>query len=495
MNRNISFLKSRISCNFNPGFVIISILFLVLANSPVNAELGFTPSDYSTALALTVNAYGSTIPPLFPVKYEIDMETLINNGEIREDGIDCRIVWTGGDDPVELDRFLYKPGTISTEIWFPVQAEIAPDESDDSYILYYGNPFEISDPPADPNMVFEPHLDCKTIALYHYEQAEGLTVTDYTGNGLHALGGPEHSPPGWGDGRFAGAMDFGFQSINNYADVSDDPLLRLERGTFETWVNMNVLGRNQGIISKDHVGFTNGGHITISWEQPQYEFQARIQSLTETYRLYGGGDTQPEEWVHVAFTFGPEGNNFYVNGLLADSGFYTGGIETNDNELTLGASRCHHPNPPYEEYLDGLLDGTRISSVQRTSFPYAEVTEDPVVTGEPVELPTVSIECCGLAACERGSFTYRIIAENPLEDPVILMVRIMAGPGIPEDISIYNNIVTDTLTVSRILFVPQGYPVECPCPVEVCAALVSSHNDCEMLAMACCDVEFIHVEN
>ncbi len=479
-----------------PGIAMLSIALLLCANSPVTAELDFEPSEYTTVLALTVTAAGSFIPPLFPVKYEIDMEALIINGEMREDGRDCRIVYTGGEERVEIDRFLYKPGMKSTEIWFPTQAEIQSYGYDDSYLLYYGNPDESSDPPADPNVVFEPHLDCKTIALYHYEQGEGLAVTDYTGNGLHAVGGPEHSPPGWGDGRFAGAMDFGFQSINNYADVMDNPQLRLEAGTFETWVNMNVLTRNQGVISKDHVGFTNGGHITITWEHPRDEFQARIQSLSESFRLYGGADTGTEEWVHVAFTFGPEGNFFYVNGKMEDSGCYMGGIETNDNILTLGASRCHNPNPPYEEYLDGLLDGTRISSVQRTSFPYAEVSEDPTVTGDPVELPSVSIECCGLAACGRGSFTYRIYAVNPTPEPLTLMIRIMEGPGIPEDIQLYSCPVSDTLSLARMVSIPAGYPTECPVPVELCSALVESHlNHCEVLATDCCEVEFISVDN
>ncbi len=456
--------------------------FVLLASacsgSLAGAQLGFDPADYSSALTLTVTAGGDPIPLAFPVMLPLDSTRPIDRGELSEDGRDLRLVFhVAGEEAIELDRFLRHMNTDSTEIWFPTQAPISPLACDARYLLYYGNPDESSEAPSDPNDVFVPHMDDHTVALFHYENGEGLIVTDHSGKGHHAAAGPEHSPPSWSHGRFGGGMDFGHRSINNYADIPDAPDLRLAEGTYETWVLTNTLGPTQGFMSKDHVGFTTGGHMTMSWDSGLDKLRVRLQSGSQHYYVYNTCEAIPDKWYHVAFTFGPAGMHLYIDNELQDWNAYTGGMETNDNTLALGAATSHSPSPPHDLFMDGLLDGTRISNVQRDFFPYAGVRDDPLVTAEPADLPKVLLECCGLVACEGGTFVYRVHADNPTDRELELKVRIITGPGIPGPIDLFSSPIESVLDIEREYRFTNDLPNECPVVVKIGAGLIDEYGD------------------
>jgi len=457
------------------------------------AELGFEPVNYASALALTVKAGQEPIPEAFSVKLILDSAGPIAAGEMRADGRDLGVVYHAlGETPVELHRFLRHLDTDTTEVWFPTQKALAEHGDDDQYLLYHGHPEENAEPPADPNEVFVPHLDEHTVALYHFEEGEGLAVDDHSGRGHHADAGPEHSPPGWGRGRFGGAMDFGHRSINNYANVADAPDLHIAEGTYETWVRANDLVATQAFLSKDHVGFTTGGHLTMSWIQGLQKLQVRLQSTSAHYFVQNDCDATADRWYHVAFTFGSAGMHLYIDGELEDWNPYTGGTETNDNMLAMGAGTWHYPNPPHEDFLDGMLDGTRISNIQRDFFPYAKVHDDPVVSAEPVALPAVQVSCCGLVACERGTFVYRVKARNPTLAPLELRVRILMGIGVPHPIELYSGPVDDELEIAREVRAPAHLPEECPAFVKIGAGLLNDYG--EVVTSDLCEIEFISAD-
>jgi LPXTG-site transpeptidase (sortase) family protein len=66
---------------------------------------------------------------------------------------DLRIVYWNGATNIPLDRVVSNCGNSATEVWFRLQANIAPSSSDSSYVLYYGNP-SAGGAPADPRQVY-----------------------------------------------------------------------------------------------------------------------------------------------------------------------------------------------------------------------------------------------------------------------------------------------------------------------------------------------------
>jgi LPXTG-site transpeptidase (sortase) family protein len=66
---------------------------------------------------------------------------------------DLRIVYWNGATNIPLDRVVSNCGTPATDVWFRLQANIAPSSSDSSYVLYYGNP-SAGGAPADPRQVY-----------------------------------------------------------------------------------------------------------------------------------------------------------------------------------------------------------------------------------------------------------------------------------------------------------------------------------------------------
>ncbi|MGI9390912.1 MAG: LamG-like jellyroll fold domain-containing protein, partial [Boseongicola sp.] len=97
--------------------------------------------------------------------------------------------------------------------------------------------------------------------------------------------------------------------------------------------------QNQALISKDHSGFEDGGHLT-AYINTHGVLKVRFQSQTEDKYLYDW-DVRIEEdqEYHFAFTFDDSEIALYLDGALvdADTGF-AGGMTGNEEDLVLGAS-------------------------------------------------------------------------------------------------------------------------------------------------------------
>jgi CSLREA domain-containing protein len=74
-------------------------------------------------------------------------QQLINDGKLRSDGNDWRILYWNGSIWSEIAQ-LVEAGwnSTSTETWFRLQAAIDPSDSDDGYYVYYGNAAEATSP-------------------------------------------------------------------------------------------------------------------------------------------------------------------------------------------------------------------------------------------------------------------------------------------------------------------------------------------------------------
>ncbi len=97
--------------------------------------------------------------------------------------------------------------------------------------------------------------------------------------------------------------------------------------------------QNQALISKDHTGFQDGGHLT-AYINTHGVLKVRFQSETEDKYLYDWDvRIEEDEEYHFAFTFDQDEIGLYLNGELvdADTGF-AGGMSGNEEDLVLGAS-------------------------------------------------------------------------------------------------------------------------------------------------------------
>ena len=100
-----------------------------------------------------------------------------------------------------------------------------------------------------------------------------------------------------------------------------------------------MLGRDQMMISQDHYGYKDGGHLTI-YVNGSGTLKARFQSEEETrYLHFSDEKVQAGETYHVAFTFDADEIQLFVNGDLADTDIgFPEGMSGNAEDMMLAAS-------------------------------------------------------------------------------------------------------------------------------------------------------------
>ena len=107
-------------------------------------------------------------------------------------------------------------------------------------------------------------------------------------------------------------------------------------GTLAFTVTAEATRGLQGLVSKDHKWFGDGGHLTV-W-LANGEIRARLQSEDREYVLQGGSVKAGEPQA-VAVSFGDGGFKLYVGGEIVDQNRYTGGLEGNREPIVVGASQ------------------------------------------------------------------------------------------------------------------------------------------------------------
>ncbi|AFY39735.1 Hemolysin-type calcium-binding region [[Leptolyngbya] sp. PCC 7376] len=98
--------------------------------------------------------------------------------------------------------------------------------------------------------------------------------------------------------------------------------LLLNNGTLSFNFNASSVSQKQGLFSKDSYGYDNGGHLTVYIKNG--ELVLRVQSTSQTYFL----DTEisANQNYDVAITFGSNGLELWLDGVLEDTHSYTGGL-------------------------------------------------------------------------------------------------------------------------------------------------------------------------
>ncbi len=133
--------------------------------------------------------------------------------------------------------------------------------------------------------------------------------------------------------------DFG--GADQPVEIAHDPSFATDEGTYAfSFMAYNPgNGQNQSLLSKDHSGFKDGGHLDI-YINPQGVLKVRYQDEdSETFLYDWGTKIQPGQEYHVAFTFDAAEAELYLDGQLLDveAGFAEG-MTGNEEDIMLGAS-------------------------------------------------------------------------------------------------------------------------------------------------------------
>ena len=158
-----------------------------------------------------------------------------------------------------------------------------------------------------------------------------------------------------------------FDGVDDYVEIPHSADYVMDEGTVTLWVNIDAIGTEQMLFSKDHLNFGTGGHLTLS-VQPGGDLQTRLQSTTASMYV----NTAPVSagtWIHVAFSWGAGGMAMYVDGGAPVTDPYVGGLGItsgdvgNSEPIALGSSTVVSGVgvvTPLENYFAGFMDDVRI---------------------------------------------------------------------------------------------------------------------------------------
>ncbi|RNC81702.1 MAG: hypothetical protein ED559_07920 [Phycisphaera sp.] len=150
---------------------------------------------------------------------------------------------------------------------------------------------------------------------------------------------------------------------------ADDMLV--DQGTVHLSFNADSVSGTQGLFSKDSTHFDDGGHLTV-WVK-NGEVEVRIQSTDQSYTLRSDVDLVAGQEYDVDISFGDDGFKLFVNGELADSDSYTGGLGTssggsgNAEPIVLGANAWQSGDEAannLKDYFSGTISDVAIFGEQ-----------------------------------------------------------------------------------------------------------------------------------
>lgn len=148
------------------------------------------------------------------------------------------------------------------------------------------------------------------------------------------------------DGRLCQALSFDGEDAHVNIPHSDD--FSIANGTVAFWFKTPDLDHNQdlgrggqGLFSKDSSGWNEGGHHLTMWLESDGGIFVRHQTSTSSQDeavSAATGTVQENQWYHLAYSWGNEGMNLYINGNLVDSDSSTRGLAGNPEPIIFGAN-------------------------------------------------------------------------------------------------------------------------------------------------------------
>lgn len=195
--------------------------------------------------------------------------------------------------------------------------------------------------------------DQHTVLLYTFEEGDGDTVKDISGNNNDGkLMGTK-----WDDGKIKGGLAFGGNGPKDFIEIPDSDSLDLETGlTVEMWIYLNSASTAGGTGATKESAYKVG---------PRNDKRVLLRMTTTTKAwgsavVIGSKDLPLKKWVHTAATYNADSGEgkVYIDGEIDNEGDIGGKIITNNDVLWLG--RGAGP------FFDGYMDEVRISNIART---------------------------------------------------------------------------------------------------------------------------------
>jgi Ca2+-binding RTX toxin-like protein len=188
------------------------------------------------------------------------------------------------------------------------------------------------------------------LAYWPLNEVAGQTAVDIAGDPQNAnyIGFIDKDDPGAPAGFDTGTAAEIWRSRYGYIAAAHDPVFEQAEGTIQLWFNTDRTWGDQTLFSKDHIGYETGGHLNIGMDGSRLE--VRLQSTNQSHTIKTGHLIHSHTWYHLAFTFGAEGMQLYLNGELVGQNDYSGGLEGNREPIAIGASLM------WNRYDGGNLD-------------------------------------------------------------------------------------------------------------------------------------------
>ena len=173
--------------------------------------------------------------------------------------------------------------------------------------------------------------------------------------GIH--GEYRHGAAGTAAGALRGSCDHSaqFDGKDDLVVIPHDNRFHLDAGTVCFFFLADDLERNQGLLSRDANGHGEGGHLTISLDDRRV--YVRLQDRKKSHEVRS--EKLHSGWNHVAFSWGKNGMQLYVDGHRDDKDKHKGGIGDNREPFVIGASSKYRKSKRVKklsDYFRGRID-------------------------------------------------------------------------------------------------------------------------------------------
>ena len=240
--------------------------------------------------------------------------------------------------------------------------------------------------PQNSPLAFGP--DAFTLALYHFDEASGVTAADASGNGLNlsVAGGA-----GFGTGIFGNGLILPNSNSVYAARPASDAALDLASGDFtvELYAKFNHFAHEQTLIEK-WMGNSGPGWTFTCINAHQVRFH-----LDTTVYLDVDPNLQPDTWYHLAAQRSGSEVSVWCNGVKLGAITFAGTATRTTMPLLIGRRNADDGR---FFAVDGVMDEVRISSVAR----YGTMNVPPVITQQPVSQTVFAGEPTGFNVTAYG---------------------------------------------------------------------------------------------
>ena len=200
-------------------------------------------------------------------------------------------------------------------------------------------------------------VDKNTVAVWLFEEGNGKTVKDASGNGHD---GNFKGSPKWVKAKFGTGLEFPGDA-GGYVVVDSTKKLELETLTIELWVKVEEsTGKWQGMVCKQQAGCTNRNYgIWVHVDKSVFHAQIGANGAC-AFSIDGTSDITDNRWHHLAFTYDGKMGQLYIDGELESKAPNAETFQSSD-PITIGV-----PNLDNANGLKGVIDEIRLSNVART---------------------------------------------------------------------------------------------------------------------------------